>query len=447
MTPQVRAAADVAPSNEDPAVAALSEGLGGPWGAHARARRWWTPVRVLLTLSGVAWVLGMLLKTPCAADAWQRPGADFGRGCWNDWGWAGLGQPGGATTADLPPVPGLVAALGRLSSRGVDASADRVLVAAALTAVLVAIGMALATVLLTRTTAGRPWDAAVLALAPMAVLTWVTSWHVLAAIALAVALWAWARGRAITAGVATGLAAAIVLSSAALLIAMVVVARRGGRVQRRVTLDACAAATFTWLAFAVPPFIISGAVRDTWWLRPIDSGSLWLVASQASDTEIATRTVVLVGGAVWLAWTAVVVRIALRSKAAPSVAQVARVALPLVAGALLVSSELPPGAGLVLLPLAAVAVPRWGVIAVWQACEVVHLVVTGFYYAGWMAPADGGDVKVLWFVIVLRAAGLVWLAAHAVWRIRSGDLDPVEVGGGVADPDIDLLADRGHPGA
>ena len=58
-----------------------------------------------------------------------------------------------------------------------------------------------------------------------------------------------------------------------------------------------------------------------------------------------------------------------------------------------------------------------------------------------MAPAAGGDVKILWVAIVLRVAGIAWLAGHALWRMGSGELDAVEGGGGVADPDLDLLPD------
>ena len=53
-----------------------------------------------------------------------------------------------------------------------------------------------------------------------------------------------------------------------------------------------------------------------------------------------------------------------------------------------------------------------------------------------------------WLAIVLRIAGLVWIAV-AVLRdvpaVSSGDDDAVEVGRGEADPDLDLLTDAGHP--
>ena len=36
------------PPSDDPVVAALSEGVGGPVGRRAGRHRWWTPVRVVL---------------------------------------------------------------------------------------------------------------------------------------------------------------------------------------------------------------------------------------------------------------------------------------------------------------------------------------------------------------------------------------------------------------
>lgn len=434
----------LAPSREDPAVAALTGFLGGPWGALAAARRWWTPVRVLLLLAGAAWIAGMGSKRACAIEGWQSPTRDFARMCWNDWGWAGIGQPAGTNTADLPPTAGFVALVTRTLARGVDAADQRVLVAAAATVVVVAVGAVWATWGLATADLLRPWDAAVLALAPLWVLTWATSWHTVAAVAIALALWGWSRGRPVVTGIATGVAAATVLGAASLLLALAVVARRTGR--GREAADAATAAAFTWLALVLPPFLLDGGIRGTWWVRPVDSGSLWLVLQQATDHPFGSATVIPLGLALWVVGAAVVLVLALRSPVPLSLAQVA---LPLVAGALLVSASLPPAASLVLLPLAALAVPRWGVVGAWQATELVHIVVTGWYYAGLMAPGGGGDVPTYWAAIVLRAGGIVLLVAASLRAGAAGsaDLDAVEGGRGEADPHLDVLAHGRDPRA
>ncbi len=62
---------EVHPTREDPVVAVLSEGVGGPVGDHADRHPWWTPVRVTLALTALCFALGLVTKTPCFDDAWQ----------------------------------------------------------------------------------------------------------------------------------------------------------------------------------------------------------------------------------------------------------------------------------------------------------------------------------------------------------------------------------------
>ena len=63
----------------------------------------------------------------------------------------------------------------------------------------------LTTLALSRVHRRRPWDAAGFAVAPLLVLTGLASWDLLAVAAIAVALWAWSRGRPVLAGVLVGL--------------------------------------------------------------------------------------------------------------------------------------------------------------------------------------------------------------------------------------------------
>ena len=52
-------------------VRASSEVVGGPIGEHAAGHPWWTPVRVVLAVACLAFVLGMVHKTPCVASNWS----------------------------------------------------------------------------------------------------------------------------------------------------------------------------------------------------------------------------------------------------------------------------------------------------------------------------------------------------------------------------------------
>ena len=65
--PDRRGGEVAAPTREDPVARAASEVVGGPSGDHARAHRWWTPLRVMLAVACVAWVLAVVQKAPVLA--------------------------------------------------------------------------------------------------------------------------------------------------------------------------------------------------------------------------------------------------------------------------------------------------------------------------------------------------------------------------------------------
>ena len=127
---------------------------------------------------------------------------------------------------------------------------------------------------------------------------------------------------------------------------------------------------------------------------------------------------------------------------------VARAGLVLLAAALLVAPSAPPESALLLLPLAAIGVRRWRDLLVWQGCELVSWVITGWYLGGALVPTVSDDARAYWLAILLRVVGLAWLVAAvlraAATESGSGDGDVVEVGGGEADPDLDVLPDTGH---
>ena len=65
----------VLPTREDPVVRASTPLIGGAVGRFAAigAATWWTPVRVLIVMGALAWMLGGLLDLPCMANSWGSP--------------------------------------------------------------------------------------------------------------------------------------------------------------------------------------------------------------------------------------------------------------------------------------------------------------------------------------------------------------------------------------
>lgn len=407
-----------APTRTDPVATAMSALVGGPLGDHAGGHRWWSPARVLVGATSVVLAAGMVSKSACVPSGWSRPDQPFAQLCWTD-------LAGAPVDAGRPPH--VATWLQRVAEA--FPGSGTVATAAGLAVLLAALAL-LATALLVRVDPRRPWAAAGWALGPVLLVHWL-SWQLVPAVALAVVLWAWTSGRGWLAGVAAGVGTAFALPVA---VAFVGVLAVGGRLRERV--DALVAAAAAYVVVTLPG---RASVEDP------DLGSIWLLLDQLGvDGSASVRTVVqllvLAGAAVAVWW---MVRRAGRVTAATS----ARAGLVVLAAALVVAPSAPPEQALLVLPLAAVAVPRWRDLLVWQGLTLLSSVITGWYVGQALVPTVADDARAYWVAILLRVVGLVWLVV-AVLRDPepgSGDDDAVEVGGREAHPDLDVLTDAGDP--
>ena len=397
----------------DPVVACSSAVLGGPMGEHGAGHPWWTPRRVTLSAATAVLALGT--------------------------GWAAGRMP-----ADGSGVPALAAYATDLAERviGVEAWAPILWVLAALA--LVASG------LLADPGPGGwsgGWSGMAWAVAPIFALHW-HSWDLLAAACVALAAWATLHGRVVLAGAAVGVAASLTVLGLPLLLGLLLSPAVGSwGVGGRLRL--LAAAVPAWL-IGSSPWLLTDR-EGPWGLLEVGPESWWLLVSQAFDVTVPRGVLLAVTtGLVLVATLLLALLPALslypRCPGTPRPSPLAG-ALLLVLAALLVFPSAPAQAALVALPLAALVVPRCRDLLVWQACEIVAWVVTVWYLAGWLAPSSGGDSVFLWLAIVLRVAGVVWLAGAVIPLVLGGSVDDdvVEVGGREAHPDADLLADGGHP--
>ena len=400
-----------APTRTDPVAAALSEVIGGPLGDHAAEHRWWHASRALLGATAVVLAAGMVSKSACVPSGWSKDDQPFAQLCWTDLA---------GRSADAGTPPQVAAWLGRLAT--LLPGTGTVATTAALAVMLAALAL-LVTALLARVDRDRPWAAAGWAMGPVLLVHWL-SWDLVAAVGVAVLLWGWTTGRGWLAGVGAGIGAAFALPVAVAFVGVVAV---GGRLRDRV--DALLAAAAAYVVITLP-----GRARA----EDRDIGSVWLVLHQAGfDGSRTSRAVVqlavlaLAAGAVW--WL-------VRRAGRPSALTSARAGLVMLAAALVVAPSAPPEHALLVLPLAAIAVRRWRDLLVWQGLHLVGWVLTGWYLGEALVPTVADDTRAYWLAIVLRVAGLVWLVVAV---LRSADDDAVEVGGGEADADVDLLTDAG----
>ena len=447
------------PTLDDPVVAGLSEGVGGPLGPRAAPHPWWTPARVVVALAAVCFALGMLQKWPCQTGAPGLGERQYSAMCYSDmryqytgrglvelawpytddpqvrerheateypvgtaywqWGtaWAThwlAGSPDLDERYDVAP--------GDLA--GLPAVAREVSLFAAVNAVGLALAAMLAAWFLAGVNPGRPWDAAAFAVSPALALSALVNWDLLAVALVAGALWAWARERPVLTGVLIGLGTAVKLYPLFLLGGVLVICLFDQRL--RDLARVVAASALAWLLANAPAYLTSETVWARFWgfnaERGADLGSLWLALAQSRDLAIGPEVVNPWSLGLFVAWCLAVLVVGLRAPATPRLAQLGFL---VVVGFLLVNKVYSPQYVLWLLPLAVLARPRWRDQVVWQACEVFYFAAVWWYLGGYLAPAVGDDAPVYWLAIVVRVAGQLWLTAVVVRDLLHPDSDPV----------------------
>jgi uncharacterized membrane protein len=226
----------------------------------------------------------------------------------------------------------------------------------------------------------------------------------------------------VLAGALVGVGAAAGVWPALLLAAYAVGCVRDRRPAR--VLPSVVTALAGWAVLNAPAFL-SG--RDAWerswsvaWDRAPDQGSLWTVVDLTAGIsgDVARTAAWIVVGL----WWAGVVALALLAPVRPRLSQVAFL---LVAGVLVLGVAYEPQQALWLLPLAALARPRWRDLLVWQAAEAVHFAMYWWWRGGLLAPGSGDPGR--WYVlaILLHLGGTLWLVAVVVRDVWWPGRDPV----------------------
>ena len=455
-------------SSTDPIVADVTTALGGPPGTHASPVRRRTAVLLCLAVVTLAMALGAASRTECASGAWWQENRQFANLCYSDLPheYVRLGlaeQVAPLDTADgrwsQPGVSTLTAVTAYAVARASQAAfgvaergdPDPLPSAAdpdvrreavrhtAAAAVVLTLAALLATAALAATHPRRPWDAVAFAAAPVLVLSGLIGWDLLAVACVSGAMWAWSRQRPLPAGALIGVGAGFAAWPLALLVAIVLLAVRAGRMGE--SLPVVAGALVAWLGISVPAYVWRPDGWLSYWDRKLDAapglGSLWRVpgalglradATLANQIQLLGWVLVLALG-VWVAVTA------------PRRPRVPQLALLVLVGALLVSKSVPVQASLWVLPFAVLARPRWRDLLIWQACEVFYLLAAWWHLGGYTGASGGGDDAIYPFAVLVRTAGLVWLAAIVLRDVRWPWHDPVRGDGLEDDPAGGALAE------
>jgi uncharacterized membrane protein len=461
---------DVRPTRRDRIAAAGSELIGGPagrWALRGGNGRF-TPVHVVALTAIGMFALGMVQKLPCYNWAWFRgTSSQYTHACYSDIPHLFVGRgfseglipyfdrlPGDMEYLEYPVLTGVFMQVASwFSSVGGSSGQDQQQLYWMVNAGMLMICAAIIAVCVARTHRRRPWDALLVALAPAFALTATINWDLLAVALTAAAMLMWSRGRVLAFGILIGLATAAKLYPVLLLGPLLLLCWRAGRWREFITATLAAAAA--WLAVNLPVMLLAPEGWKKFYTfsqeRGIDFGSFWLIITQRTGESIDVEKVNTYATLLMLLACAGIGLLTLRAPRRPRFAQLAFL---VVAAFILTNKVYSPQYVLWLIPLAALARPRWRDFLVWQACEVMYYLGIWMYLAYTTStkhqglPAEGYQLA-----IALHLLGTLYLCAVIVRDVLMPERDGVrqdgsdDPGGGVLDgaPDAFVLGSAHRP--
>ena len=433
------------PSRDDPLARVAATWLGGSIGLHARvgASRW-TPVAVAFLVTTAIFVVGVVQKAPCEGQGWPRESNyAFSRLCYSDVAYLyrerGFAEGGIAyldrgsyPPLEYPVLTGAVMQVTAWATRAFEAEAVPGSVLFFDLTVVVLFLFALVTAwALVRISPRRPYDVMFFAAAPTLALAGTINWDLFAVALTTCALLAWSKSRPFAAGVLIGLGAAAKFYPLFLLGPLLVLALRAGKL--RLWGVTALSALAAWLAVNLPLLVLAQDSWRTFWSfntgRAGDFGSIWYVLG------LAGHPVSAVNAASLSLFALACVGIAALGLFAPQRPRLAQLVFLTVAAFLLVNKVYSPQYVLWLVPLVALARPRWRDWTVWQAGELIYWVAIWMHLAGSIVPAvDGAPDRTYWIAVGIRMAATGYLCALVIRDILVPSVDPVREAGLLDDP-------------
>lgn len=431
------------PSRSDLMLRNFTELVGGPLGSRSApgivSPGIFTVERVLILLTVLAVLAAVLIKGYCRANGWASP-TQFYATCYSDFpdvfrsqGLAEGVFPVLASGSQFgyPVLIALIAGMTAWLVPGTGTSDARTLAYFDINVSLLA-AAALVTVLATaRMSSRRPWDAAMVALAPGIVLAGTINWDLWGVALLALGMYFFAQQRLVLGGGFIGLAAAAQLYPLLVLLAIALLGVRTGRF--RPVLVTAGAAAASWLAVNLP---FAAANPEGWSYffrftasRDAGYGSAWfaynLVADRLGWTELGPAAVDLLSPGLLVLGCAAIAVAALTAARRPRLAQLAFL---IVAVFILTNKEYSPQFVVWLIPLLALARPRWRDFLVWQGIEGLHWAAV-WMYLGQVTSAGPSqhNLDMPYYVLAVAAhmAAVAYLMLRVSWDIFNPDYDPV----------------------
>lgn len=440
----------VAATRDDPLLRHLSERLGGPAGKRLRPR--FSPTSILLGLTVLGILLSALTSQYCRINGWGGVGV-YHAGCYSDISalfsqrqlgdapWSPLVGPG---YFEYPVLTSLVAALLAASTRflltqdltmALGWSTERAsLLYWDLSFAAAAVVWLVLVLAVMKAAGARPWDAAIVAVSPAVIFGIGINWDIWAVTALALAILAFGRGAHISAGVMIGVGVSFKLFPLFMLGAVLVLAlRRDTRLRFDVFLRTLGGAVASWLVLNVPAMLLRYSSWSEFFELSAERGAgysspwhIWqLIAEGRGGSGLSAETISGLSLGLFVAACLGVLVLGLRAKHPPRMVQLLFL---IVASFLLLNKVYSPQFMIWLIPLIALAAPRWRDALIWQGFQVLHFWAVWMYLAGIVGDLDPQHSfdSALYIAAVLGHIGAtLYLMAQVVLDILRPERDPV----------------------
>ena len=441
----------IVPSREDPVVRASTPIIGGPLGRFATvgAGGFWTPVRALILLSTLAYMVGALLDWPCMSNGWAGPDR-YEHLCYSDipplYGGRGFAEgifpylqtPTNGEILEYPVLTGVFMQIAAWITKGVLIIAPNA--APSLTFFVINVILLFPFLLMTvvcasRIVKARPWDAAMIALAPTIILAGTINWDL---IPIGLVMWSlllWSRKAAFWAGIVLGVAIAAKFYPIVLLGPWFLLCLRAGKLKDfgKLFLGAAIAWLVTNLPFMIGNFDGWVHFYEFSQTRGQDWGSIWYAVTLWGLPQIPADMLNMVATGSFLVLCAGIAALILFAPKRPRLIPM----LFLVIAAFAVTNKVySPQYVMWLVPLAVLARPKWRDFLIWQAAEISYFIAIWWYLAGYgIEGAKGMTQQWYAFFTFVHVLGTAWFAGLIVRDALDPECDIVRTDGVPADED------------
>lgn len=405
----------VAPATTEPVARGFVDFLGGPVGRFAAVgrQRWWTPLRVLISVALVFLSFGFLSKARCLEGVRGEDGViglnwsgdrQYIAACYNDitplYGGRGLDQPGfpyayswveGDLTRYLeyPVLAGLfqgaVAWVSRLTYPLIERTPFTIPEASwyfGLTALVMSALWVLTIRMVAELAGHRIWDTVLVAASPLVIVHAFTNWDIPSITFAVGAVLAASRGRYGVAGVLIGLGTAFKLWPLYLLGAYLVLAIRDRRFVPFLTMVFSAAVV--WLVVNVPVMVMYPAGWGEFLRLNSERGAEWTTIYQiiVRNTPLPTYPVGLLNIVSFGLFAAACLAILILGLRAPRRPRAVELIFLIVVAFLVFNKVWSPQYSLWLVIPAVLALPRWRLLLTWMTVDALVWPLLMWYMLG-----------------------------------------------------------------